>query len=129
MSAGLPDQLPQAESRRLGNLNRNRGLQNEARAFDILRRMTLPEWVLSVRHGTDYEDRNGIDLVAETDIGPFYIQIKSSGSGAKGFRPRRQKIAVIVVTPTMPESLIRARLIAAIEDLRRDILAKRGAKV
>ena len=112
-------------SRALGEAARLRGLANEARALEVLQSTPLPPWAGAARRATDQEDRGGVDIVVDSDVGSLYVQVKSSAGAAKRFLKRRRRVAVVVVTGTMPESLIRGRLLAALTDLRSEYLSSR----
>ena len=64
-----------------------------------------PSWLRGIRHGTEDEDRRGIDFVFETaDAGDLLLQVKSSAQKAIQFREgerqhqRNRWIEVHVVT-------------------------------
>lgn len=74
-----------------------------ARAF-YQRRAEWPPWLLNVRHGTEAEDRSGIDFVFETsDAGDLILQVKSSAFQAIEFvereagRQEKRWIKVLIV--------------------------------
>ena len=79
---------------------------------------------------TRAEDRAGIDLVAASDVGPLYVQVKSSNDGRRRYeqRGRRRFMVEVVVAPVRCPGLYRARLLDALADLRRRVQAKRGER-
>lgn len=62
-------------------------------------------WIRSVRLSTLEEDRRGIDIVVETDLGDIYVQVKSSEGGANKYRrqyaasPDLARTVVVVMGP------------------------------
>lgn len=85
----------------------NKGFRHELRLYRafIERCHDWPSWLLGIRHGTEEEDRHGIDFVFETiDAGDLLLQVKSSAQKAIQFREgerqyrRNRWIEVHVVT-------------------------------
>ena len=80
-----------------------KGVAAERRFFGVCARKkgegAFPSWLVGVRMSTTIEDSNGIDAVAETDIGIVPIQIKSSEAGRRLFRKKdkwRHIICIVV---------------------------------
>jgi hypothetical protein len=68
-----------------------RGLENERAVFEALCDLPAklrPPWFQGVRRGTPEEDRSGIDIIVDSDLGPLYIQVKSSDHKAEFFQRR-----------------------------------------
>ena len=102
------------------------GRANEARAWVVFQRlmgsMEKPEWLKSIRKATWKEDHEQeTDFVVETtDIGPIFLNIKSSMYHVDLFNSERRSRRVIAI-------LINAELAAEeylIEDIILDILWK-----
>lgn len=113
----------------LGDLSRQRGRRNEEEAVALLAAdwKKRPAWLGEVRLATRAEDRAGVDLVAASDVGPLYVQVKSSNDGRRRYelRGRRCFMVEVVVAPVRCPGLYRARLLDALADLRRRVQAKR----
>lgn len=81
-----------------------RGARHEDRALEALRTYGVP-WIKSVRHADDSEERRGIDIVVETDVGKIFVQVKSSRRGLAGHREKhgrsRTRILVVIVNEGM----------------------------
>lgn len=108
-----------AVAKAIGRLGQRRGRESERAALEAIS-ANMPEWMTSVRAATDDEDRRGIDIVASTDVGDVYLQVKSSVGAAKDFRrdPRRRNIAVAVVRIGEPYDIVGKRCVNAIAALR-----------
>lgn len=88
-----------------------------------------PEWLVELREATPEEDHQGIDLVAELDVGPVNIQVKSSFFSARRWRERRSKkgaatFPVLVVERDMSEARIRSALRFLLKGQRNAMIAK-----
>lgn len=115
-------------SQTLGSLARERGHQHERDAVSLLAGQwkKRPDWLGESRLATREEDEAGIDLVVASDVGALFLQIKSSNGGRRHFeRTRRRFLVEVVVAPHSCPGLFRARLVDALTDLRRRVLAKR----
>ena len=99
-----------------------RGTKSELAVEKTLATLGPPN-VLSWRRATPKEDRNGIDFVVETPVGPLFLQVKSSQTGAAKFleRPRKTRIEVVVASRD-----VRSRLLHAISMGIRAIRKKRA---
>lgn len=100
----------------LGKLLVRIGFDNEKRVLDAFTQNAhqFPVWLMSVRHGNRHEDeKKKADIVCETDIGPIYLQIKSSRHNAEHFLHTNHArwVACIVVDSAMSlEALYHAAL-------------------
>lgn len=86
--------------RMLGHVNRERGRNNEQRVLDALtaRQERLAPWLGDVRLATPDEDARGIDIVVTTqDLGPLYLQVKSSRTGAERFHAKKRPALIATV--------------------------------
>ena len=103
-----------------GPAGRDLGKWNEARLVAVVRSLALP-WVLGVRAADAAEDRQGIDVVVETDRGVVHLQSKSSRGEANRWRRRHvgSRIRCIVMVTDRTEVVARAlaALTAAYVDL------------
>jgi hypothetical protein len=71
------------------------------------------------RRASRIEDRSGIDIVVESDVGTLALQVKSSAFGKERFRPRPLiGIAVIVVGRTDGAEALLAKVVAELEKVR-----------
>lgn len=80
-----------------------------------------PPWLLSARHASRAEDRAGIDIVLETDVGRLYLQVKSSTRGMLGFLEKkrwRPRIAVVVVRRDDRDDVVLRRVAASVGAVR-----------
>ena len=82
-----------------------------------------PAWLVSVVRGTARQDGDGIDFVAHTsDMGPLYVQVKSSKFGKASFQKKRggraKSIAIIVIKDGDDATRIRDKLVSALSNLR-----------
>jgi hypothetical protein len=105
-----------------------RGLANEARVLEACLLRARPAWITSARRASRMEDRSGIDVVVESDVGALPIQVKSSNWGKKHFR-RRPLIAVAIVVvrrADTPEMLL-DKVLALLEQIRKERLQARRA--
>ncbi len=57
-----------------------------------------PQWLISVERPGKWtvQDRQGIDLVAQTIRGPVFIQIKSSEAGAREFKHEHRENHILI---------------------------------
>ncbi len=103
--------------------------QTVERIFSLAReRDILPDWLYSWEHSAKYSeaDIKGIDFTFMTDVGPVFIQIKSSSAAAKIFLERRGKLSIYVVIIDFRDSDKRnlEKLLREISKGRRNILAQ-----
>lgn len=108
-------------------LNRERGDRVEVHVLESFRNATeSPDWFSGIHLGTSEQQQQGIDCVVETtDMGPLFVQVKSSERGAEDFRTskghRADSIAVVVIKSSMSHAKVRGKVIGALEALRRRI--------
>jgi hypothetical protein len=71
------------------------------------------------RRASRIEDRSGIDIVVESDVGTLALQVKSSALGKERFRPRPFiGIAVVVVGRAEGAEALLAKVVAELEKVR-----------
>ncbi|MEK7081724.1 MAG: hypothetical protein AAB537_00850 [Patescibacteria group bacterium] len=78
--------------------------------------LILPDWFISVRLATPEEDHRGMDVVVRMDVGPLFIQLKSSRTNVDRFQLKhrgRTRIAIIVVKPEDSVTTIRKKFFQA----------------
>lgn len=80
----------------IGRYSRQRGYDNENAVVCALLRFP-PPWMFDARLSTEFEDSNGIDVVAETWFGDLPIQVKSSGRRIDRHVRRYSYIPYVVV--------------------------------
>lgn len=116
----------------IGAVARERGASVEQRTFAVLSRDlderfgALPEWILRVLPATAKEQGEGKDIVVETTVGKFFIQVKSSQSYADRFasKARSTRIIVVVAAP-LEDGQLRATILAALQLQYDAIMARR----
>lgn len=120
-----PTELSRAEALRtgrrafnkaLGDIARERGDERERKALASLGVEPLPVWLKSVRARTPEEDRRGIDLVGESDVGQLHVQVKGCKAAARNFHERnwnRALIEVVIVAGHEDDKVIRDRVVNA----------------
>lgn len=120
-------------SRKLGHLGNERGRKAEVRLCKFVEQIAvLPDaalgrpWVYSARLATREEDRRGIDVVVSTDVGPLYLQSKSSSKDAQRFRAKRRPILVEVVVAAAQDDTLMRRVRFALDRLRASVLLLRA---
>ena len=114
----------------IGDLGRERGRNNENRVWQLVNncRSLWPEWFQGARLASKIEDRKRIDLVAMSDVGKLFFQIKSSEAGRKKFESQRHRLPIelIVVKNTDTDPVLYQKVLAAAGRLRDRFLAKRN---
>ncbi len=100
----LTDKRPMSEltpMQKEGRRGAIKGARNELAVVHALSDGLTPVWLLGARICTEEEDAQGIDVVVETDIGPVYLQVKSSYDNAKKFLRRwpQRNVGMVVVRP------------------------------
>lgn len=90
----------------------------------------FPEWLKRwERHKKhSIEDRNGVDLTFFTDVGPIFVQIKSSRGNAIRFQNHhrgRRVICVVVIDVRDPNTQIFNQVLTCISNQRNIFLANR----
>jgi hypothetical protein len=110
-----------------GMRGQQKGIHAERRLLSILESHPYPPWMYGVRPATKEEDERGIDIVVTTDVGPIYIQVKSSWNGMSSFFRKRRKamIAVIVVNDRISDAKIFSEGRKWVRHQRSCILARR----
>jgi len=86
----------------------------------------LPVWIKSYRRAGHPEDVEGKDLVILTDVGPVFIQIKSSVNACREYLKKERKfpVGVVLIKSTDPLASVRSNLIAVADRLRRQLIQK-----
>ncbi len=102
-----------------------RGRSNERRVLDALHAATLPSWIVHVRAGRSTEDLRGADLtVLCDDQRRYWIQLKSSGAGARKFieearrRGRIGMVGVLVIPDRITDRQIVDRVLVTLLQMR-----------
>ena len=116
-------------SQQFGRIATERGRANEKRALDACVLPARPAWMQSVRMASREEDRDGIDLVIDSDVGKLYVQVKSSRGGKMAFlqRRRRARVAVVVVSATDSPEAIQRRIVGEVGKIRAEFIKQRGS--
>jgi hypothetical protein len=125
-------------SKLLGHVSNERGQVSERRLVDAVQNLatlgaqglnTGRAWITSVRLATKAEDACGIDVVVETDVGPLYLQSKSSPKEAQRFRQKKRSRLIVAVVVPADDALLLGRTRAALDVLHAEVLKIRnGAK-
>jgi hypothetical protein len=98
-----------------------RGVLAEKRVLDACGSPRRPAWLLGARRASQEEDAGGIDIVVDSDVGPLWLQVKSSVYGKARFLAKapRPGIGVVVITPYDPDEAVRAKVYSALGRLRK----------
>ena len=124
-------------NRTYGQIGNRKGSRAESRAFDSLSKYyrEVP-WIKFVRWSSCEEDLAGKDFVIGTDIGPLFLQIKSSKKNKEKFdqKKRRAEIQSVVIPSQYPDGVSEEEITLmnwevlkkALNTLRGKILAIRG---
>lgn len=84
----------------VGLLNNVTGNLTEMRFFQAFENATdLPVWFHRIIKSSKKLDRKGVDAIAETDCGHFFLQIKSSEFFARAFKEKHEGDGIGVVVP------------------------------
>ena len=114
----------------IGRIGKKKGRDGEDRILLVLKNSqdSWPGWLKSVRLATKEEDKKGCDIVADTDVGNLYLQIKSSITGVKEFKRRQRKkmIAILISRPEMSQTQIINQSLQSLQSLRGSIISIRG---
>ena len=104
-----------------------RGRETEQRVLDACKLDARPDWMKSVRFASRDEDRAGIDVVFESDIGRLCLQVKSSMRGKAKFEERKRKarIALVVVGRHDSPATVLRRVVQALGALRARYLSEK----
>ncbi len=109
----------------LGNLT---GFLTELRFFEAFENVDgLPSWLHKIYKASSKLDKRGVDAIAETDCGHFYIQIKSSESRALAFKVNHKNNDIGVVVPLKKDTpeYIRYQTLSYLEKARSERLEVR----
>ena len=122
---------PREIKRLMGRLALERGRAGERHVLAACTLAARPAWMRRVRAATRDEDRHGIDVVIESDVGKLFVQVKSSLAGKEAFEARRRHARIVVVVVNAGCSLPRVleQLVEVIEPVRGEYLQKRGQVV
>jgi hypothetical protein len=121
---------PRNVGRILGRLNLERGRDNEARVLAACTLDARPAWMVRARKATAAEDRDGIDIVIESDVGKLFLQVKSSRLGKSHFEQKRRRATVSVIIASAadtPEAIL-GRVVAALRPVRAAHLSERAGR-
>lgn len=115
----------------LGQTRNNLGREREETALEALQRHSdpiTPHWLRSSRKATVTEDRQGIDIVAMTDIGKLFIQIKGTERAVEQFTAAHPKgnILPFIINKHKDPGTLRQELISCLERERARIIALRS---
>lgn len=116
-------------SKILGNIANDRGNKNQNRVLQsVVRHQHHTKWIDGVRLATAREDHTGIDLVVTTDVGPLYLQVKSSRAGMKQFMRhgrRKAMIALVRCNENVSDTRLDRDTLNKLQGLRAQLLARR----
>lgn len=98
-----------------GYLGRLKGKHNELRLVDLVNMLPRPEWIQGACTTSEAKDKRGLDVAVITDVGPLYLQVKSSAREASAFRSKYKfrvnqgapPVAVVVLSNGKSEETIR----------------------
>jgi hypothetical protein len=112
----------------LGKEATKRGRVNEVRVLEALALPSRPAWMRSFRKASEEEDRAGIDVVVESDVGKLFVQVKSSRRGKAAFAERRRgaRIAVVVVAVTDSPDAVLRKIVGELAKIRAEYVKQRG---
>ena len=80
------------------------------------------------RRASRNEDRSGIDVVIESDVGDLVVQVKSSHAGKACFRERPLiSIAIVIARPGDTAEVLLAKVVEGLTPIRAQHLARRAA--
>ena len=117
----------------LPEINRARGFAQERQVVHALSGDDRPEWVYSAEISEEADDRRGVDVIVETDVGKLFLQVKSSHSGVERFNQyrgvRRRPIGVVLIERSDSVDDIRLKATEALAALRAEIFRLRGTFV
>ncbi len=112
--------------RTLGKIGNDRGKENEETTLAALQE-GMPHWLFTVRIATAQEDAGGIDIVADSDVGPLYLQVKSSRRGVLEHRQKSRRKLIGVIRCNAGDSIEKRRVVALsiLGQLRSDLQSLR----
>jgi len=114
-------------SRIIGKIGQERGRRTEDRFTAAFKGVAVPKWCHCVAPATPEQEGQGIDKIMWTDVGPVYIQLKSSRRGKQEHQrhyPRRP-IGVVILNSDDSDETIRQKALSAAGELRKRFLNKR----
>ncbi len=116
----------------IGRVSQERGASVEQRTLAVLSRDlderfgALPDWILNVRPATAKEQSEGKDIVVETKVGKFFVQVKSSAAYADRFASKARSTRIIVaVAAPLEDGPLRAAIVSALQRDYDAIMAQR----
>lgn len=119
----------------IGKVGLERGHRLEQRIVEAFQNIQgkseKPDWFQGIRLSNPNQDRKGIDVIVESDVGDLYLQIKSCSNGKiKFFKQRghfrhKKPIAVVVAQYHESDEELRQRVVLAATELRETFLQKR----
>ncbi len=126
MAPTRPDRLgPSRRSPKVDKLTHQRGIESEMRLLESCRLPSRPPWMRRARLATRIEDRSGVDIVIESDVGALLVQVKSSNAGKQHFRRRPLlSIAIVVVHAADSAEALLVKVVGELEPIRAQHLEK-----
>ena len=110
---------PSGRPPRIDKLTHQRGIESEMRVLESCRLPSRPAWMHRARRATRIEDRSGVDIVIESDVGALLVQVKSSNAGKQHFRRRPLlSIAIVVVRAADSAEALLAKVVGELEPIR-----------
>jgi hypothetical protein len=122
---------PREIKRLVGRLAAERGRAGERHVLAACALATRPAWMRRVRAATREEDRHGIDVVIESDVGKLFVQVKTSLAGKAKFEARRRhaRIVVVVVDAGCSLPTVLQEVVDLTEPVRGEYLRKRRGEL
>jgi hypothetical protein len=126
MAPTRPDRRgPSRRPPRVDKLTHQRGIESEMRLLESCRLPSRPPWMHRARLATRIEDRSGVDIVIESDLGALLVQVKSSNAGKQQFRRRPLlSIAIVIVRAGDSAAALLAKMVGELEPIRAQHLEK-----
>jgi hypothetical protein len=116
---------PSGRPPRVDKVTYQRGIESEMRVLESCRLPSRPPWMHRARPATRIEDRSGIDIVIESDVGALLVQVKSSNAGKQYFRRRPLlSIGIVVVRTADSAEALLAKVVGELEPIRAQHLEK-----
>jgi hypothetical protein len=110
---------------RIDKHTHQRGIESEMRVLESCRLPSRPPWMHRARLSTRIEDRSGVDIVIESDVGALLVQVKSSMTGKQHFRQRPLlSIAIVVVRAADSAEALLVKVVGELEPIRAQHLEK-----
>ncbi len=111
-----------------GKVANEKGHKNESRILMSLQNENLPSWMTGISKTPDYFPN--FDFVIQTDVGPLYLQVKSSRNGKLKFADKlgekSKNIACVVIKSHDSEELIKNKVLSSVGELRKRFLQERN---